>query len=48
MVLSTGQWPHADAWGVPFRPGSAEGKRAGKDLAGGFKAVVWVLKGKGH
>ena len=44
-VLFEGQWPHKDHKGVPYPKGSAEWKRSGKPLAGGYFGVIWLLKG---
>jgi hypothetical protein len=44
-VLATGKWPAVDAFGKPYPANTVAGRRAGSDLAGGYKARVWCLKG---
>ena len=44
--MYAGKWPSMDPWGVHYPPDNVEGKRGGKDLAGGWRATLWVLKGE--
>ena len=43
--LALGIWPTVDHDGQPYEKGCLQKGRAGKPLAGGLKAVVWLLKG---
>ena len=47
MALYNGLWPNADPWGNVFPEGSQGANMANKPLAGGFRGVLWVLKGPG-
>ena len=40
-----GGWPTHDHEGVPYPNGSTASQKAGTPLAGGFKLVIWSLKG---
>lgn len=44
-ALYDGVHPATDAKGAPWPPLSQEAARAGKPLAGGYRGVVWLLKG---
>ncbi len=44
-ALFLGKWPDKDHKGNDWPEGSAEAMMSGTDLAGGFCAVVWQLKG---
>lgn len=44
-ILATGRWPHADWRGIAYERGSAGFTKAGRALAGGFKAVLCSLVG---
>ena len=43
--LASGRWPSHDAYGRAYPPGSPEGKRAGRYFAGGYRAVLFVIRG---
>ena len=43
--LSTGLWPSTDHLGNNFPVGSQSALRAGKQLANGYSAVLWSVKG---
>lgn len=45
LWLFRGVWPETDVNGAPFDKHSPEGKRAGQQLAGGFRGVLWAIKG---
>jgi hypothetical protein len=44
-ALWEGLWPRRDHRGNAFARGSADGKRAGEQLAGGHYGVLWVVRG---
>ena len=44
-ALYQGKYPTHDPWGQAYSAHSSEGQLAGKYLAGGFRGVLWVLKG---
>jgi hypothetical protein len=44
-ALYHGKWPMNDDLGRPWPPGSEDAQRAGLDLAGGFRAILYVIKG---
>ena len=44
-ALHEGRWPEFDHLGNRYAPTSAEGHNAGQYLAGGYRAVVWMIKG---
>ena len=43
--LFLGVWPRRDEHDRPYPPGSPAADRAGKQLAGGYYATLWVLRG---
>ena len=45
MALFLGVWPSTDHKGVAYSPTSAQGRLAGTPLAGGLRAVLWLIKG---
>ena len=45
QALYEGKWPSTDHRGIEYTPTSLEGLLAGKHLAEGFFAVMWLLKG---
>ena len=44
-ALYEGKWPATDHRGVPYPANSAEGLIAGQDLAGGYRGLLWMIKG---
>ena len=44
-VLASGRWPTHDAWGTAYPPQSKEGLRAGSWFAGGYRAIIFALRG---
>jgi hypothetical protein len=44
-ALYEGVWPVADSAGVAFQPGTPDAARAGTPLAGGWRCVLWSLRG---
>ena len=42
--LFIGKWPECDADGNPYAVGTHEASIAGTELAGGYAAVIWILK----
>ena len=46
QICFDGEWPQADADGVPYAEGTFEANRAGTKLAGGeYCAVLWLISG---
>jgi len=43
-ALYNGKWPSEDHKGNVYPPSSAEGLLAGTDLAGGYFALIWLIK----
>lgn len=44
-TIFTGLHPICDSSGVPFPQGSPQQARAGQPLAGGFRGVLWTIRG---
>ena len=45
QALWSGKWPSTDWKGRPYDPASPQGRKAGRDLAGGYFGALWVLRG---
>ncbi|CAE8680872.1 unnamed protein product [Polarella glacialis] len=43
--LLQGKWPHSDWRGIQYAPTSPEGRKAGRDLAGGYYAALIQIAG---
>ena len=45
QAMADGRWPDTDAFGSAFAPGSYWARRAGEELAGGYRATIIAIQG---